>query len=136
MPALTNVAPGPVRAKGPKKKGRCHTPQSVPRMRLPTAGPYRRCMRGCAKPRHRISSHSGAMPIVREIAIHSGRAWEGANREPQNPQASQVRLKKPKNLRATRYHSAPRRQCMMLRSKYQAPMGRRKRSNFSLGVCC
>src|SRR5262249_35821763 len=56
---LTKLASGLEPATGPKKMSRCHTLQSAPRMRVPTSGPYRRCKRGSAKPRHPPSSSSG-----------------------------------------------------------------------------
>src|SRR4051794_11671532 len=40
--------------------GRCHTPHSSPRMRLPTKGPCSGCRRGSAKPRQPISSNRAA----------------------------------------------------------------------------
>src|SRR5919112_2974247 len=44
---------------GVKNRGRCHSAQRGPRIRVPTRGPCSDCRRGGAKPRHPRSSANG-----------------------------------------------------------------------------
>src|SRR5262249_20834252 len=61
---------------GIQNMGRCQNAQMGPRMRLPKNGPYRRCRRGSANPRHLGSSPSG--PPRKNMKTKRGSMGSGA----------------------------------------------------------
>src|SRR6266487_5265728 len=57
---------------GAQNRGRCQNAQMGPRIRLPTKGPYARCRRGSANPRHPSSS---PVVLLRRKCKQKDRAW-------------------------------------------------------------